>query len=631
MTTVVPFDNVYINATGMFLPGLPVGNDCIDDYIAPLNGQSARIRRRILNENGIRTRHYAIDTNGSTRWSVAEMGAEAVRACLNGEDPASVGLLATGTSGSDVMLPGFANELQAALGWRALATASHHGVCASGMQALANAARCVERGEHERAMVVTSELPSRLFKRSRFNGKPADFNAHFLRWMLSDGAGAWMLDRQVSSGRIGLRLRWVHTVSHSGDYPVCMQMGASACNAKASWLDYPQAADAEADGALFLRQDIRLLPHLFDIGSHEYLALAGAGVFDPARIDHFLCHYSSARFRGVVAECLERTGKIIPEARWYNNLETRGNTGAASIFIMLHDFLRERRPQPGEQILLFVPESGRFTVSFALLEAVEGSPRTGRPVMAGPRPEPTPAKHDWSEAVPPPHQPQDTGYPALADLLTRLAAVWHDYRADAWHTPMVRRILDGSFTREDYLSWMEQWIPQVREGSGWMRTAAVGLSERYTALRQTIEIHADEEQDDYGTLFDDYHKAGGLITDIDALKRNPGGEALHAYLSARARRSDAVELLGAIYIIEGTGQRIIPALLPLIRKNLFGLGGVFRFLHYHGENDIAHLKRWLNAVEGVLRVAPDSGQASDAIVKCARSTADLYLMQMAEL
>lgn len=633
MTTVVPFTNVYINATGAFLPGPPVGNDRIDDYIAPLNGHSARMRRRILSENGIRTRHYAIDTQGRTRWSAAAMGAEAVRDCLNGDDPASIGLLTSGTSGGDVMLPGFANELQAELGWRALATASHHGVCASGMQALANAARTIERGEYERAMVVASELPSRLFKHSRFdgNGDRADFNAHFLRWMLSDGAGAWLLDSSALKDRPGLRLHWVHTISHSGDFPVCMQMGAPGTGARASWLDYPRAGEAEADGALYLRQDIRLLPHLFDIGSHEYLALAGAGAFDPARIDHFLCHYSSARFRGVVAECLQRTGRIIPEAHWYNNLETRGNTGAASIFIMLHDFLRERRPRAGEQILLFVPESGRFTVSFALLEVVKTSPRPCRPAMLDRHPGTTPARHGRPTKVPPPHDPEDTANPALADLLTRLAAVWHDYRARAWHTPMVRKILDGSFTREDYLNWMEHWIPQVRQGSGWMRAAATGLSERYATLRSTIETHADEEQEDYNILFDDYRKAGGQITDIDALQRNPGGAALHAYLSARARRPDAVELLGAIYIIEGTGQRIIPALLPLIRKRLFGLGAVFRFLHYHGENDIAHLKRWLDAVESVLHDTSDADKTADAIVNCAHNTAELYLMQLAEV
>ncbi len=51
-----PFTNVYINATGAFYPGAPVDNAHIDDYIAPLNPGSQRLKRRILAENGIQQR-----------------------------------------------------------------------------------------------------------------------------------------------------------------------------------------------------------------------------------------------------------------------------------------------------------------------------------------------------------------------------------------------------------------------------------------------------------------------------------------------------------------------------------------------------------------------------------------------
>ena len=112
---------------------------------------------------------------------------------------------------------------------------------------------------------------------------------------------------------------------------------------------------------------------------------------------------------------------------------------------------------------------------------------------------------------------------------------------------------------------MENWIPQVREGSKWMREGAASLGEPYQALAALIGVHAGEEQDDFMILFNDYRKAGGAVADIDALRRNPGGEALNAYLHGLAATRDPIGLLGAIYIIEGTGQRIVPALLPLIK------------------------------------------------------------------
>lgn len=627
MDRVVPFANVFIDGTGSFLPGPAIDNAAIDRFVAPVNRMSDRIKRRILKENGIVTRHYAIDEQGSTRFSVTGMAAAAVRACAADARAQDVGLLASATSGADLLLPGLANQVQAELGWAPLATTSHHGVCASGMQALADAARAVDRGEHASAMVVASEAPSRLFKCSRFTpgDYDLDFDAHFLRWMLSDAAGAWRLSATPAPDRNSLRLHFVHSVSHAGDYPLCMQMGLPQAG-ESAWLDHPNAAAAERAGALLLRQDIRLLPHLFDVGIHAYAELVREGVVDPRRIDHFLCHYSSARFRQVVKDCLEKAELAIAEERWYSNLSTRGNTGAASIFVMLDDFLRERAPAPGERILLFVPESGRFTVAFALLEVV-GPGSAQEPL----RPAAAALEFPTALDAPPPHDPLAVDArerPELAELLLDLAGVWSDFRSRVWRSGPVRRIVTGTFTRDDYLKWMGDWIPQVREGTRWMRTAVANLSDRYDALRALIEGHAAEEQDDYQILFEDYRRAGGEVSDLEALRRNPGGEALNAFLHARAARTDAVGLLGAIYIIEGSGQRLIPALLPLIRRQIGELGPVFRFLHYHGENDMAHLARWLRAVELVLAAAEDRRAVMADIVGTARRTAELYLMQL---
>lgn len=192
---------------------------------------------------------------------------------------------------------------------------------------------------------------------------------------------------------------------------------------------------------------------------------------------------------------------------------------------------------------------------------------------------------------------------------------------------MVRKILAGEFTIDDYIKWMECWIPQVREGSKWMRTAISHIDEPYMELRDLIEAHATDEQFDFNILFDDYKLAGGKIPDIDLLRRNPGGEALNSYMFAAAQRHNPVGLLGGIYIIEGTGQRIIPALLPMIRKQVRLPEQAFRFLKYHGANDINHLARWLRAVEYVL-MRDQSGNAGAAIVDTARATAQLYVMQM---
>jgi 3-oxoacyl-[acyl-carrier-protein] synthase-3 len=581
-----------------------------------LSAASARIKRRILAENGIKSRHYAIAEDGSTVHSATAMAAAAVNDCLAASEIrlGDLTVLCTGSSGGDVAMPGFANMVQGELHARPLHTSSHQGVCAAGVAALQHAASTLELSDAGHAMVVTSEMPSRMFKRSRFapRGYQTDFDSHFLRWMLSDGAAACLLSKRPRARGLSLQLRWIHSRSFSGDLPVCMQIGHPPDGSRTSYLDYASVGDAEADGAFLLRQDIRLLPHLFELGIHEYVQLIHEGVFDPGQVDHFLCHYSSQKFAGVVEDLMARAGLSIPRERWYSNLTTRGNTGAASIFIMLADFMRERDLQPGQRILCFVPESGRFTVAFMMLEVVASDAQT--------------VEADAPVAVMPPHDPATAAAPQLRTLLTELASIWHDYRSRAWRTTMIRRITAGRFTANDYVRWMACWIPQVREGSQWMRTGAENLDERHGALAQLVRKHAGEEQFDYKILFEDYRRAGGDALSIDALMRNPGGEALNAYMHALARQCNPIGLLGAIYVIEGTGQRIIPALLPLLRKQLDIPEQSFRFLAYHGENDASHLARWLNAVEIALDLDPAGAAAQ--ITSVARTTAELYLLQM---
>jgi 3-oxoacyl-[acyl-carrier-protein] synthase-3 len=625
----VSFQRVYLESAGYFMPGEPVSNERMDAYIAPLNRMSERIKRRILAENGIRERYYAIDAEGRTVHTNAQLAAGAIRHCLQqgAAELSRVSLLASGSSGGDVLMPGFANMIQGELAAPPMETLSVHGICAAGVSAIQSAAQGVELGAHRSALAVASEMPSRLFKRSRFaaRGYDTDFDSHFLRWMLSDGAGALLLSdgAPALAGAPGLRLRlkWIHQRAFSGDYPVCMQLGLTEDRARGH-LDFGSWDEAEAAGALSLRQDIRLLPHLFDIGIHEYAGLVREGWLDPSRVDHFLCHYSSEKFIPVVDDLMQKAGLAIPRERWYSNLAWRGNTGAASIMIMLAEFLQTKTLKAGEQIFCYVPESGRFMAAYMLFEVEEA----GAAAAAAPAPLRAEAAAEAStEVIAPPHDPA-AAPEGLGELLTELASIWHDYRSRVWRTPLVRQIRERRFALPDYLNWMENWIPQVREGSKWMREGAASLADPYQALAALIGVHAGEEQDDFMILFNDYRKAGGSIADIDALRRNPGGEALNAYLHGLAATRNPIGLLGAIYVIEGTGQRIVPALLPLIKAGLKLPPEAFRFLEYHGHNDENHLNRWLAAVEMAMAL-DGGGRAARRIVDTARHTAALYLMQ----
>ena len=67
---------------------------------------------------------------------------------------------------------------------------------------------------------------------------------------------------------------------------------------------------------------------------------------------------------------LANAGLPIPQERWFTNLTRKGNTGAASIFIMLDELFNSGSLRSGQRLLCYVPESGRFSSAFMQLTVV---------------------------------------------------------------------------------------------------------------------------------------------------------------------------------------------------------------------------------------------------------------------
>ncbi len=368
--------SVYVTSTGSFLPGPPIDNDQIEDILGLIDGRPSRLKSRILKANGIRTRHYAMDREHRTTHSNAELAVAAARNCmLSSPVPMrSVRLLSCATTQGDLVVPGFGSMVQAGLGMPEVELHTTHGICSSSVMAIRAAVNSLRVGDQPNALVVVSELASRLFKHTRYEaagGQTAmDFDAEFLRWMLSDGAGAWLLER-APRGRC-LRVDWIRSYSHADSLPVCMSIGRPTDSTDSrSWQDFPTYAEAEAAGALLIRQDVRLLDHIVKLGVDGTLRLIGEGLLDMPKLDHLLCHYSSHHFRSRIFDMLQMCGAGVPDEKWFTNLYTKGNTGCASILIMLDDFLKDGRARPGETLLCVVPESGRFNMAYMHFTVVE--------------------------------------------------------------------------------------------------------------------------------------------------------------------------------------------------------------------------------------------------------------------
>lgn len=363
----------YLTGFGRYLPGDPVENDDIAQRLGGDDPVTDRIRRRILAANGIRQRHYALDTDGQPTELNEDLAARAVEAALEdrGLGASDLRMLACATTMADVLVPGFASMVHGKLGGGPMQTLSVSGVCTSSLAALDAAAAKIRLGDHPRAAVVGSELASRSLRQSRYDGRRETFDSHFLRWMLSDGAGAVVLEFQPHPDRPSLKLDWVRQVSLADRYPACMTAGMRGGEARPgdTWQDV-SVADAEASGMFVLRQDVSMLNDLADEGIRQFEELVDTGLVDVKHLDHIVCHYSTNAFRDIALDSMRRRVPTLDEDRWFSNLETCGNTGSASIFIALEEAWRTGRFAIGETILLAVPESGRFSFAFAHLTVV---------------------------------------------------------------------------------------------------------------------------------------------------------------------------------------------------------------------------------------------------------------------
>ncbi|MFC8529865.1 3-oxoacyl-[acyl-carrier-protein] synthase III C-terminal domain-containing protein [Nocardia sp. NPDC057227] len=374
--------DAYITATGRFLPGEPITNDEIEEYIGKAGRASSDLKDQILQNSGIKTRHYAIDKDQNTVYSNARMAAEAVRAAVDraGLTPEGVEMLAAATTLPDLMGPGHASMVHGELGYPPMEIVTAHGICSSGMMALKNAYLQVKVGEKRTALAVASELASRGFKHTRYaemktttEDGSLPMETAFLRYMLSDGAGAAVVSDTAPADRTSLRIDWISLTSYANTENACMYFGSAKNSCEKTWGDYPSASEAAAAGALAPRQKLSLLPHLVRVGIDEYEKLANAGKFDPDTVTWFPAHYSSERMKTMLTGELKRRGVSAgrPEA-WFSNLTQVGNIGSASIYVILDEMLTQNLVQPGDTLLCMVPESGRFAISFMHLTAVRG-------------------------------------------------------------------------------------------------------------------------------------------------------------------------------------------------------------------------------------------------------------------
>ena len=378
---------VYINDISVFLPNEPIDNDQIQDVIGRIHNLPSRTKNRILDNNKIEKRYYAIDpSTGKLTHTNAQLTAEAVKRLspYEGFTIDDIQCLCCGTSMADVIAPGHGLMVHGELGSPPCEVISTAGICLCGIAAFKYAFMNVALGFSENAVATGSELASSLIRAQFFEHLQSDrdvksnpilaFESEFLRWMLSDAAGAVFMSSEKNPDRFSLRVDWIEHVSYAGQYETCMYAGAvkHEDGSITGWRQIDSLKEAIDKNYFALKQDTVILNReivkvAVDLALVRTIEKRNLKADD---VDWFLPHFSSYFFRDKLFKSMEDIGFVIPYEKWFTNLASKGNTGSASIYVMLEELFHSGNLKEGQRILCFIPESGRFSMAYMLLTVV---------------------------------------------------------------------------------------------------------------------------------------------------------------------------------------------------------------------------------------------------------------------
>ena len=317
-----------ITGTGSYLPPRRVTNA---ELVADLASRGIESSNEwIVERTGIQARHFA-----DAAVACSDLALEAARHALQaaGLRAQDIDLIIVATSTPDMVFPSTAAILQHKLGAAGCPVFDVQAVCSGFVYALTVADAMIRAGSASRALVVGSEIFSRLL----------DFNDRTTCVLFGDGAGAVVLEASETPGILASDLhadgRHVGILCVPGHVS-----GGKATGRPLLTMDGP---------AVF-----KLAVGVLESAARATLDKAGLKESD---IDWLIPHQANIRIMQGTAKRL----KLALE-KMVVTVDQHGNTSAASIPLALDQLVRSGRTQPGQTALL-EGVGGGFTWGAVLL------------------------------------------------------------------------------------------------------------------------------------------------------------------------------------------------------------------------------------------------------------------------
>ena len=326
---------IRITGTGSALPGRIVTNKELEQMVET---SDEWIRER----TGIGERHVSV---GET---VVTLASEATRKALEqaGKRAEEIDLILVATCSPEQYLPCCACQVQAAVGAVNALAFDVNAACSGFLFALNTADAYLRTGLAENALVIGSEVLSKL----------VDWKDRGSCILFGDGAGAVVVERCRTESRAveekqipaaGILGRALHSDGTGGGVLQCDARELTTPYARTSAVktDQNQPMDdrehfIQMDGQEVYRFATRRVPQCIE----EALSDAGLAVPD---IDLFVLHQANARIIDAVAKRLHADRKKFP-----TNLERVGNLSSASIPVLLDELHKQGKLHRGDRIVL---------------------------------------------------------------------------------------------------------------------------------------------------------------------------------------------------------------------------------------------------------------------------------------
>ena len=194
-----------------------------------------------------------------------------------------------------------------------------------------------------------------------------------------------------------------------------------------------------------------------------------------------------------------------------------------------------------------------------------------------------------------------------------------DAKAYLLGSPIIHQVLQGDFTLQTYIAFLNQAYHHVKHTVPLLMLAGARLGDDRRELQRAVCDYITEEAGHEQWILDDIASCGYSRQHYAEGSAPFRSELMIAYLYDYVQRKNPVGIFGMVQVLEGTSATLAPEVASIVQKRLELPDSALSYLTTHGELDQEHIGYF----EGVMNTVTDLADQR-AIIQVANATYYLY-------